>query len=294
MNGSDLKKEFGDYQTPDSFAEIVCNLLRDKLNVTPHIVIEPTSGVGNFLNAALNSFDTIDGAIGLEINPAYCNKCKKRIIDERLQVINDNFFTYQIEKYIGEKETLFLGNPPWATNSELNFNLPEKENFKKLSGTDAITGASNFDICEYIILKLIEKSLNKRVEIAMLCKTSVARNVLLELDRNDTCIDTVKMYNFNSSKIFGISAPACLLFIKMSTTDIKCRECDIYEIDSPDTIIGKIVFKNGKLSNCNDGVIDLDGDCCIEWRQGVKHDCAGVMELEKENENWYKNKIRKK
>ena len=130
MNGSDLKKEFGDYQTPDSFAEIVCNLLRDKLNVTPHIVIEPTSGVGNFLNAALNSFDTIDGAIGLEINPAYCNKCKKRIIDERLQVINDNFFTYQIEKYIGEKETLFLGNPPWATNSELNFNLPEKENFK--------------------------------------------------------------------------------------------------------------------------------------------------------------------
>ena len=75
----------------------------------------------------------------------------------------------------------------------------------------------------------------------------------------------------------------------MSTTDIKCRECDIYEIDSPDTIIGKIVFKNGKLSNCNDGVIDLDGDCCIEWRQGVKHDCAGVMELEKENENWYKN-----
>ena len=290
MNGSDLKKEFGDYQTPDSFAEIVCNLLRDKLNVTPHIVIEPTSGVGNFLNAALNSFDTIDGAIGLEINPAYCNKCKKRIIDERLQVINDNFFTYQIEKYIGEKETLFLGNPPWATNSELNFHLPEKENFKKLSGTDAITGASNFDICEYIILKLIEKSLNKRVEIAMLCKTSVARNVLLELDRNDTCIDTVKMYNFNSSKIFGISAPACLLFIKMSTTDIKCRECDIYEIDSPDTIIGKIVFKNGKLSNCNDGVIDLDGDCCIEWRQGVKHDCAGVMELEKENENWYKNK----
>lgn len=290
MNGSDLKKEFGDYQTPDSFAEIVCNLLRDKLNVTPHIVIEPTSGVGNFLNAALNSFDTIDGAIGLEINPAYCNECKKRIIDERLQVINDNFFTYQIEKYIGEKETLFLGNPPWATNSELNFNLPEKENFKKLSGTDAITGASNFDICEYIILKLIEKSLNKRVEIAMLCKTSVARNVLLELDRNDTCIDTVKMYNFNSSKIFGISAPACLLFIKMSTTDIKCRECDIYEIDSPDTIIGKIVFKNGKLSNCNDGVIDLDGDCCIEWRQGVKHDCAGVMELEKENENWYKNK----
>lgn len=202
MNGSDLKREFGDYQTPNIFAEIVCNLLRDKLNVVPHIVIEPTSGVGNFLNAALNSFDTIEEAVGLEINPVYCNECRERIIDDRLQVINDNFFSYQIEKHIGEKETLFVGNPPWATNSKLKFNLPEKENLKKLSGTDAITGASNFDICEYIILKLIKKSLNKRVEIAMLCKTSVARNILLELDRNDICIDTVKIYNFNSSKIF--------------------------------------------------------------------------------------------
>lgn len=290
MNGSDLKKEFGDYQTPDAFAEIVCNLLRDKLNIVPHTVIEPTSGVGNFLNAALNSFNTIERAIGLEINPDYCNECQKRIIDERLQVINDNFFTYRIEKHIGEEETLFVGNPPWATNSELNFNLPEKVNLKKLSGTDAITGASNFDICEYIILKLIEKSLNKRVEIAMLCKTSVARNVLLEIERNDVCIDTVKMYNFNSSKIFGVSAPACLLFIEMSTTGTKCRECDIYEIDRPNVVIGKIAFKNGKLSNCNEAVIDLDGECCIEWRQGVKHDCAGVMELERENENWYKNK----
>jgi hypothetical protein len=290
MNGRDLKKEFGDYQTPDFFAEIVCSLLQDKLGVAPSVVIEPTSGVGNFLNAALNSFDTIEDAIGLEINPNYCAECQKRITDKRLKVINDNFFNYQIDQHIGEKETLFVGNPPWATNSELNFNLPEKENFKRLSGTDAITGASNFDICEYIILKLIEKSLNKRVDIAMLCKTSVARNVLLELDRNDTSIDVVKMYNFNSSKIFGISAPACLLFIKMSTANVKCRECDIYDIENPDVLVGKITFENGKLNNINDDVIDLDGDCCIEWRQGVKHDCAGVMELEKNGKNCYKNK----
>lgn len=290
MTGSDLKKEFGDYQTPDSFAEIVCTLLRDKLNVAPHTVIEPTSGVGNFLNAALNSFDTIEEIVGLEINYDYCVECQKHIADERLQVINGNFFTYQIEQHIGIKSTLFLGNPPWVTNSELKFNLPEKENFKKLSGTDAITGASNFDICEYIILKLIEVSINKQVEIAMLCKTSVARNVLLELDRNDTCIDDVKIYNFNSSKVFGISAAACLLYIKMSTTGTKCRECDLYEINSPDTAIGRIIFRNGKLANFNIDVIDLDGSCCFEWRQGVKHDCAGVMELEKKEGDWYKNK----
>ncbi|MCM1091287.1 MAG: hypothetical protein NC413_10635 [Muribaculum sp.] len=168
--------------------------------------------------------------------------------------------------------------------------MPEKENFKGLSGTDAITGASNFDICEYMILKLIEKAINKKVSIAMLCKTSVARNVLLELDRNDTAVDTVKIFNFNSARIFGISASACLLYIKLSTTNSKCHECDVYEIDNPDIVIGKIIFKNGKLSNSNEGVIDLDGECGIEWRQGVKHDCAGVMELEKKSEHCYKNK----
>lgn len=290
MNGSDLKKEFGDYQTPNQFAEEVCSLLYNELKLNPEVVIEPTSGLGNFIKAALNTFSNIKKVVGLEVNPEYCDECRKRISDNRLHVVNDNFFSYKIEQYIEETETLFLGNPPWATNSELNFNLPEKENFKKLSGTDAITGASNFDICEYIILKLMEKSVDKNVAIAMLCKTSVARNVLLELDRNDVCVDNLRIYKFDSSKIFGISAPACLLYIKMSTSNSKCRECEVYDIEKPDTISGKIALQNGKLSNLDDDVLDLDGECVLEWRQGVKHDCAGVMELVKQGENSYKNK----
>ena len=124
----------------------------------------------------------------------------------------------------------------------------------------------------------------------MLCKTSVARNVLLELYRNDTCTDSVKMYNFNSSKIFGISAPACLFFIKLSTTNAKCRDCEVYNIDNPDVIKGHIVVENGRLSNFQENAIDLEGTCSLEWRQGVKHDCAGVMELEKKGDNCYQNK----
>lgn len=220
MNGKELKKEFGDYQTPDFFARTVCNLLHDNLKLNPNVIIEPTSGLGNFISAALTAFPHVRSVYGLEINAGYCEACKKRIDDTRVEIVNDNFFSYEIEKFISNRETLFVGNPPWATNSNLNFNLPHKENFKRLSGTDAITGASNFDICEYIILKLIEKSVNKNVAIAMLCKTSVARNVLLEIDRN--------------SRYIGI--------------------------------------------------------CSIEWRQGVKHDCADVMELVKKNGNHYLNK----
>ena len=69
MNGSDLKKEFGDYQTPDLFAETICNLLYKELQLQPEVIIEPTSGLGNFIKAALNTFPTIKKAIGLEINP---------------------------------------------------------------------------------------------------------------------------------------------------------------------------------------------------------------------------------
>ncbi|MCI5638502.1 MAG: hypothetical protein MR287_04645 [Succinivibrio sp.] len=43
MNGNDLRKEFGDYQTPNEFTEIVCKLLRDDLKEDPHVIAEPTS-----------------------------------------------------------------------------------------------------------------------------------------------------------------------------------------------------------------------------------------------------------
>lgn len=247
MNGKELKKEFGDYQTPDFFARTVCNLLHDNLKLNPDVIIEPTSGLGNFISAALTAFPHVNSVYGLEINAGYCEACKKRIDDNRVEIVNGNFFSYEIEKFISNRETLFIGNPPWATNSNLNFNLPHKENFKRLSGTDAITGASNFDICEYIILKPIEKSVNKNVAIAMLCKTSVARNVLLEIDRNSRFIDSIKIYNFDSSKVFGISAAACLLFIKMSTEENCCRVCNVYNIDSPEVIDGQIFLMK---ANC--------------------------------------------
>lgn len=290
MNGDVLKKEFGDYQTPDEFAEIVCKLLRDVLKENPKVIVEPTSGIGNFLAAALESFHNVENAYGLEINKKYCSVCKKRISDERLLVVNDNFFHYDIDKFIDDRQLLFIGNPPWATNSELNFNLPEKENFKRLHGTDAITGASNFDICEYIILKLLEKSVSKKASIAMLCKTSVARNVLQEIDRRDIAVDSVKMFHFNSLKVFGISAPACLLYIRLSESGNKVRTCGIYDIESPEKLENEVLFEEGKLRTADTDIVDLEGDCLIEWRQGVKHDCARIMELSHSKEDVYINK----
>ncbi len=49
MNGNELKKEFGDYQTPNTFSDKVCDFLKNVLLLSPEIILEPTSGVGNFI-----------------------------------------------------------------------------------------------------------------------------------------------------------------------------------------------------------------------------------------------------
>ncbi|MBD9097122.1 MAG: DUF421 domain-containing protein [Haemophilus parainfluenzae] len=88
----------------------------------------------------------------------------------------------------------------------------------------------------------------------------------------------------------------------------KLRAAGIYEIK---TVKRAIFEQNGQLSiiqygddnlryplivdgQLDDDVLDLDGESVFEWRQGVKHDCAGVMELEKQGENNYKNKNKEK
>ena len=77
---------------------------------------------------------------------------------------------------------LVVGNLPWVTNSELGSleskNLPEKNNFQRHRGFAAKTGKANFDISEWMLIKLLESLNQKKASIAMLCKTATARKVL--------------------------------------------------------------------------------------------------------------------
>lgn len=98
------------------------------------------------------------------------------------------------------------------------------------------------------------------------------------------------MINFNSNKIFGISVPACLLVIKFSNSTNKVSICENSDISEPNKIISTIKCENGILSINNDDVLDFEGVCQFEWRQGVKHDCSSIMELEVLDEKTYVNK----
>ena len=86
------KREFGDYQTPIDFAEKVCLYLRDHRHIKPSAIVEPTCGIGAFLKSSL-LFDANE-YYGIEINPEYCAICKETINDDKVTIINSNFFTF--------------------------------------------------------------------------------------------------------------------------------------------------------------------------------------------------------
>lgn len=277
------KREFGDYQTPRDFAESVCLYLKNSRHVAPTAIIEPTCGTGSFIKSSL----LLDAKeyYGIEINPAYCAYCRETITDERVSIINSNFFSFSSKDLIKDRSRiLILGNPPWATSSTLSAlgsnNLPAKVNFKRLNGFDAITGSSNFDICEYIILQLIGEYKNTNTIICMLCKTTVARNVFKELKRNYISFSFCDILEFDAAKVFGINASACILFIQLSDHTMSSNICRVYSFEQPEKIKSQFGYLNGRFySNLSSEIENFDGKCCFEWRQGVKHDCSKVMEL---------------
>ena len=253
------------------------------MRIHPTAVLEPTCGQGSFIRSSL-IFDAKE-YYGIEINPDYCETCRNSIQDERVRIIHADFFAFSSKQLIQDQSrVLIIGNPPWVTNSDLSAgrsnNIPEKFNFKKLRGFDAITGASNFDICEFMILQLIEGYQNTNAVIAMLCKTSVAQNIFLELKRKRIPFASCRVLKFDAAREFGVCASACVLVIQLSEREIFPEICDVYDFEKPDSIQSQFGFSNGRFySNLKDDAQDYDGNCCFQWRQGVKHDCSSVMEL---------------
>ncbi|MCH5354139.1 MAG: hypothetical protein J1E06_11850 [Acutalibacter sp.] len=280
MNG---KREYGDYQTPVDFAEKVCLYLKDYHHIKPSAIVEPTCGIGSFLKSSL--LFNANEYYGIEINPKYCEICRETISDKKVNIINSDFFAFSSKALIKDKrEILVIGNPPWVTNSTLSSlgsdNLPIKRNFKGLKGIDAITGASNFDICEYIILQLINEYRDTNTVISMLCKTSVARNIFKELRRNYINFSSCDILEFDAAKVFGINASACVLLIQLTDEAISSDICCVYDFEKPEILKSQFGYLDGHFySNLDLDTENFDGRCCFEWRQGIKHDCSKVMEL---------------
>ena len=160
---TNAKIEFGDFQTPLSLARQVCDLLVRR-NLYPSSILEPTVGRGAFLVAASQTFP--DAQLrGWEINPHYvCDSIAALANADaaaRSQIVCQDFFTCNWEPELAKLsgDILILGNLPWVTNSGVSVldgsNLPIKENLHGLRGMAAKTGKANFDISEWMLIRLL-------------------------------------------------------------------------------------------------------------------------------------------
>lgn len=284
-----MTKEYGDFQTDIKLCEQVCKLLQD-MGLNPEIIIEPTCGKGNFIFSSIKTFKDLKKIIGIEIQKAHIQECQKHIKElkstshiPQVELKQRDIFTYSFEKEICEKkEILLIGNPPWVTNSELDGkNLPKKSNFKRTAGLDAITGKSNFDISEFIMLHLMQKFNGFNANLAFLCKTQVARNLLQFLPSTNIQASDFRIYLFDAKKEFNASVDACLFFCKLKDNNKKFQ-CAVFDLNYPN--IGKKKF--GWFGNKFVSDIEkyqktkmLEGNSHLVWRSGIKHDCANIMEL---------------
>lgn len=300
------RSEYGDFQTNKALTKAVTEVLLSK-GITPEIVIEPTCGKGNFILAALDSFPSIRQIIGVEIYEPYVWECKFSIVDYFLNhpdakrpsitIFHSNVFSFdflKLKKQIPNKDILVLGNPPWVTNSMLGTlesdNLPNKSNFKKQKGIDAITGKGNFDIAEYIVLLLIKLFEKTNGYLSLLVKNSVIKNVVFEQCKNGYHISDIEEMNIDSKKEFNVSVDASLLLCRFNSyPSLQCQVSNFYN--------GSLLNRFGWVGNSfysdiqNERSVNaIDGKCQMEWRQGIKHDCSSVMELEREG-NMFRNKL---
>ncbi|SFV51353.1 modification methylase NspV [hydrothermal vent metagenome] len=284
------KIEYGDFQTPNILTKQVLELLSKEVK-NPHIIIEPTCGLGNFIEASYSKWGEECKYFGFEIDDEYYKKTTNRFsFSKKITIKLQNFFLFDWNLFFrkfNNKEFLIIGNPPWVNNSTIGMingkNLPKKSNFLKLKGFEAKMGKSNFDIAEWIIIELIETfSLSNNGHLAVLCKTATARKVLTYFWKKNKNIGEANLYNINTKKYFNVSVDACLFVIKLSiTNDNKIASVYSSLLNSKELLYQFGMYKEQLISN----LIDykkykyLDGFSNYIWRSGVKHDASKVMEL---------------
>lgn len=281
-------RQWGDFQTPPALAEAICAFLA-ATGSRPRILIEPTAGQGNFLAAAATAFPDLRQLYGVEIQEPYVAAARARFAgDPRVTLVQADIFQHAFPQSLrsGDEELLILGNPPWVTSAELSSlasqNLPAKSNHKGHAGLDARTGKANFDLGEAVLFRLLSLFHQRRGTLALLVKNTVIRSLLLEQPKRRFRVAELRAYQINAPRLFGATVDASLLCLRLGAAE-PAMTCDLYRWDesereplcrfgwSGDRFVADV--ERYRLWG------SLDGQSPLTWRQGLKHDCAAVMEL---------------
>lgn len=238
--------------------------------------------------------------MGFDISEAHVSGARARVPKNRAVIEVADFFAVDWDKILERlpAPVLILGNPPWVTNAALGAmssnNLPAKRNFKRHAGLDAMTGKSNFDISEWMLIRLIEAAHTRPFTLAMLCKASVARRVMEHAATQGWQLEG-EVRAIDARLHFAAAVDAVLLSVHNATRTQPFRNaargqlvcCDLRWPVFPGLDATRashaMGVSEGRTYSDLDGyrkTRDLEGSSELEWRSGIKHDCASVMELE--------------
>ncbi len=274
--------EFGDFQTPLGLAAQCLKVLGLPDNAR---VFEPTCGQGSFLEAAARIAPGSD-RLGVEINSKYAEQAT-----EWGRIATGNVFQMELPEvadWASDGPLFVVGNPPWVTSAELkrmdSANLPPKENFKKVKGLDALLGSSNFDVCEYIILKALREFSGQPFVLGMLCKTQVARNVIEYASTIALPIANAAIYRIDAMRWFDAGVDACWFTVEVDPAAVPNYTVatfeDVFEPEAERS--GRFGIVDSRLVSDVDkylSVSQADGQSPYVWRSGLKHDASSVFEL---------------
>jgi hypothetical protein len=285
------RAEFGDWQTPLELARMSCSKLID-LGINPDVIFEPTCGVGAFVLAAQEAFPCASAIHGYEVNPEYLSRLSEKL--ERISgasqvhISQADFFSHDWDASLAvvKGNLLVLGNFPWVTSSQQGSiggtNLPVKSNFQGHSGFDAMTGKANFDISEWMLLKVLSWFRRRSGAIGMLVKTAVARKILSQAHQQGATVVDAYMFDIDSKKNFNAAVDACLLVMRFDPAASNAtHEYTVFKDLNAERGI-RVGHRDGKTIgdlDSFDATIHLVGKSPQKWRSGVKHDASAVMEL---------------
>lgn len=309
------KRALGDWQTPLALAEeVLARLVRcdrelaeSAGSAAPAVVLEPTCGEGAFLEAAARAFPDAQ-LVGYELREEHARLARARLPAARAAVTVADFFDVDWERVLAAHPgaLLIVGNPPWVTTATLGAlgasNGPRVRSVDGLRGLEALTGKSNFDLAEAVILRLLGAlcaargaggETPRRATLAMLCKASVARRVIERASAARWDAAPGGLHAIDAARHFGAAVSAVLFVCEIGTGAPAGRSWPSF------TSLGAGARGEAPASRLVvvDGVAIADaaahartehlaGACVPEWRSGLKHDCTSVMELTRDGANW--------
>lgn len=289
------KVEFGDFQTPPRLAQEALQALFEEARTDggsprPATLVEPTCGEGAFLLAAGQIFSEAR-LLGWDINGRYCAAARSRLEERSIpaQVQRADCFRTDWERLAGrwDEPIWVIGNPPWVTSAGVarvgGANRPKRQAQARISGYDAMTGKSNFDVSEWMLLTLLEALRGKDFRVGMLLKSQVARRLIETCEARGMFLRG-SLRPINAASHFSASVDA--VFFHARPAPGPGAGFDVYASLGGDLPVRKLGVLGGRVCADLERRVRTEkwerkkksGDE-MRWRSGMKHDLSRIMEL---------------